>query len=146
MKRLMKVLLSLMIPALLLNSSGCRGVGINNFMFSDEIMNPNECWISTDPPIYFGWSTENSGYVGEVTLSDGSTIPIWVDFNYGSGIGVFRLDDIGAEEAISDVVFGQCKWSKSKIVVTVTKDSENWLNGAKTITFVRQDKETAIPP
>ena len=123
----------------LLLASGCRGVS----SYLQPKLDPNECWISTDPPIYFvGWDEENQGQTGEIVLSDGSRIPIVVEFDFGIGVDISRLT-LPAELA---VVHGKCQFSRDKVVVTVTMDNENWLDGAETITFVRQDRETAVLP
>ena len=138
MKRLMKALLLLMVLFLLL-ASGCRGIS----SYLQPKPDPNECWISTDPPIYFvGWDEEYHGHTGEIVLSDGSRIPIVVDFDFGIGVDISRKT-VPRELA---VVHGKCQFSRDKVVVTVTMDNENWLDGAETITFVRQDRETAVLP
>ena len=140
MKRLMKVPL-LVVVLFLLFTSGCLGV----YSYLQPKMDPNECWISTDPSIYFvGWDEENQGQTGEVVLSDGSRIPIVVCFEYGPGVDISRPAAPG--ELIVPIIHGRCEFSRDEVVVTVTMDNENWLNGAETITFVRQDRETAVLP
>lgn len=140
MKRLMKALLLLIVLFLLL-ASGCRGVS----SYLQPKMDPNECWISTDPPIYFvGWDEEYHGHTGEIVLSDGSRIPIVMGFDFGVGVDISRPAAPGEPEI--PIIHGSCEFSRDKVVVTVTMDNENWLNGAETITFVRQDRETAVLP
>ena len=139
MKRLMKAPLLVAVLFLLL-ASGCRGVS----SYLQPKPDPNECWISTDPPIYFGWDEEYYGRTGEVVLSDGSRIPIVVGFDYGVGVDISRPAASG--ELIIPIIHGRCEFSRDKVVVTVTMDNENWLDGAETITFVRHDRETAVLP
>ena len=135
----MKALLLVVVLFLLL-TSGCLGP-----LWPQPKADPNECWISTDPPIYFvGWDEENQGQTGEVVLSDGSRIPIVVCFEYGPGVDISRPATPG--ELIVPIIHGRCEFSRDKVVVTVTMDNKNWLNGAETITFVRQDRETAVLP
>ena len=139
MKRWMKAPL-LVAVLFLLFTSGCLGP-----LWPTPKADPNECWISTDPPIYFvGWDEEYHGQTGEIVLSDGSRIPIVVSFEYGPGVDISRPTAPG--ELIVPIIHGRYECSRDEVVVTVTMDNENWLDGAETITFVRQDRETAVLP
>ena len=107
----------------------------------------NTRWVSTDPDIWFQVNDDlNFGNVGELKI-DGKTIKIKLAFDYGSGVNIidlnlFELNQQSNEEYIdSTLITGQCKFSKTKLVVTIGGDDVNKVldPSVKQIVFVRQN-------
>lgn len=99
--------------------------------------NPDDLWISEDPNIWFGFDEER-GHMGQI-VSDGEVIEVTIGIGPGPQFKIYRYPN---EKPEDHLVWGDCYFSGDKGTVTVTKDIGNVLGGAKTISFVRRERDT----
>lgn len=98
--------------------------------------NPNDLWVSTDPNISFvGFDEEKGGAVGRI-VCDGEVIDVIMCWGPGSQFDIRRYPMEGPDGIL---VRGTCRFSRDEGTVQVIEDKGNVLNGAKTLTFVRED-------
>ena len=110
---------------------------------------PETKWVSEDPDIWFiiesGQEDEVYGEIcpGEIKIN-GEAKKITVSFRgFSTAVHFYELDSDG--NAI-DYLRGTCKFYSDKLVVKVTKKSDELYGGKyKTITFVKEDLPYVIP-
>lgn len=98
---------------------------------------PDDLWISEDPNIWFGFD-EEKGYRGQI-VSDGEVIEVTIGIGPGPKFNIHRYPN---EKPEDHLVRGECNFSQNEGTVYVREDMGNVLGGAKTITFVRQERDT----
>lgn len=98
---------------------------------------PDDLWISEDPNIWFGFDEER-GHMGQI-VSDGEVIEVTIGIGPGPQFKIYRYPN---EKPEDHLVRGECNFSQNEGTVYVREDMGNVLGGAKTITFVRQERDT----
>lgn len=116
----------------------CAGCGVDLYADRRPKANANERWVSEDPEMYFTWSEEAGGFLGEITVHE-TTTAVRVCFDYGRGMDVI---DPALKGFHSDMCLFQCdcKFGKDTLVAEVTRDDKNIFDGElPTFTFVREE-------
>lgn len=102
-------------------------------------LNPDDLWISDEPNIWFvGFDEEKGGPIGQI-VSDGEVIDVIMCWGPGP---MFDIWHYPIEDPDDYLVRGECNFSKDEGTVYVKEDIAGILNGAKTITFTRKDRES----
>ena len=100
-------------------------------------LNPSDLWVSDEPNIWFEFD-EEEGLRGKM-VSDGEVINIEILLGPGPRFDISRYPDESPDDKL---VRGECNFSQNEGTVYVREDMGNVLGGAKTITFVRQERDT----
>lgn len=72
-------------------------------------------------------------------VSDGEVIEVTIGIGPGPQFKIYRYPN---EKPEDHLVRGECNFSQNEGTVYVREDMGNVLGGAKTITFVRQERDT----
>ena len=104
----------------------------------------NTKWTSEDPNIYFEVKEEFREIYGTVTYGKISTynetIEIYVDFDYGKGIFIKKLESDNSFVDVDQILRGICHFGENKLIVKVIEKDEEWFDeDLEEITFVRED-------
>lgn len=127
---------ALLCVTILLFLSGC-GFALGRNVTPDA--DPDDLWVSTDPDISFvGFDEEKGGPVGQL-VHDGEVIDVIMCWGPGAIFDIRRYPMEGPEGIL---VRGTCNFSQDKGTVQVAEDKGNVLNGVKTLTFVREERDT----
>ncbi len=115
------------------------GCGVDLYAYQRPNADENEKWISEEPRMYFTWTKDVGGYWGEIE-TNGVTIKTRLLFDYGTGVEVCEFDS--AKSSSFGLFYGNCKFGKNKLVVTVTEDRTDFFAGElPTITLVRHVRQ-----
>lgn len=102
---------------------------------------PNSAWLATNPNIDF--EVQHGNCFGEYRTKE-KTINIKVLFDPGMGNGI-SIEDYDAQKKNNfkynpntRILRGECKFYKTKCIVTVTKSNVNNIKVGDKITFVKQ--------
>lgn len=99
---------------------------------------PDDLWVSKNPDISFvGFDEEKGGPVGQL-VHDGEVIDVIMCWGPGPQFDIRRYPIEGPDGIL---VRGTCEFSQDEGTVQVTEDTGNVLNGAKTLTFVREKRD-----
>jgi hypothetical protein len=109
---------------------------------------PNTRWVSIDPDMFFEVNMKYAELTGSKTYGeiniDGVITEIAVSFDYGTGVG-FRDISYYEGKGINSyawLFWGRGKFSKDKLVVTITDNSRGFLDDSITeIIFIREDMD-----
>ena len=145
MRKILYYFVFIMLFLLLIN--GCANNDKNKPVFQN-----NTKWICKELDFYFEvseryYDTVGSKTYGQINLN-GEITEIVVAFDYGIGVifvpvNTIELENGATESSLTPFdkgVFGKCKFSANKLVVTVTSDKYGILGDLiKTLTFIKSD-------
>ncbi|MDD6236229.1 MAG: hypothetical protein PUB00_02495 [Clostridiales bacterium] len=105
---------------------------------------PNTRWVSKEPDIYFEVSDVPGQLCYGKLVKDGKTIDIKVDFSLDTDVYVMINDGVGTRTDENFLFKGYCKFSETKLVITIEGNPENYGNyyfgeDVKKITFIREE-------
>ena len=105
-------------------------------------LEPGILWVSNNPNMWFEW-VEGVGAIGEIKNNDEVVEIIVLWGGPAPRLDIYRYSGEGPADCLA---LGSCEFFENKGTIWISEDIANIFNGAETITFVRQDRETAVLP